>query len=272
MSNTNQLAAMRPFSECPRETLSSIKVVLSDIDDTITSNGLLPATSLSAMEKLFEAGIIVIPVTGRPAGWCDHIARMWPVHAVVGENGAMYFSYDRQQKKMRTYYAKDSAERKMDRKKLEQLKEAVLKAVPEAGIASDQNYREADLAIDFCEDVAPLSEERINRILDILKNGGATTKVSSIHVNAWFGNYDKLTTTRICLKDVFQIDSDEENKSIIFMGDSPNDAPMFAYFTHSVGVANVRNYNLSHSPTWVASKDSAAGFLEIATSLLAARD
>jgi hypothetical protein len=267
----NSPGTQRPFKECPQETLRQINVILTDIDDTITSNGRLPAASLAAIEKLTEAGIIVIPVTGRPAGWCDHIARMWPVAAVVGENGALYFSYDREKRKMRSYYAKESEERISDREKLNRLRNDVLHKVPGAGIASDQNYREADLAIDFCEDVDPLSEEQVRQILDILEKGGATTKVSSIHVNAWFGAYDKLTTSRKCLIDLFDIDMDTQNQSIMFVGDSPNDVPMFAYFQNSVGVANVRKFNLTNDPTWVTSREDAAGFQEITEAILSAR-
>src|SRR5207253_2844846 len=67
--------------------------LLCDIDDTLTTEGKLTAQAYDALERLRRAGKITVPVTGRPAGWCDHIARMWPVDAVVGENGAFYFFY-----------------------------------------------------------------------------------------------------------------------------------------------------------------------------------
>ena len=262
---------MQPFTTCPKSELRAIKVLLTDIDDTITSNGLLPSESIHAMEKLSQAGIQVIPVTGRPAGWCDHIARMWPVAAVVGENGALYFSYDRDRKKMRTCFSKDEAERASDREKLDQLAKSVLQQVPGSGLASDQDYRVADLAIDFCEDVPPLSGKDIDLIQSILQSAGATTKVSSIHVNAWFGSYDKLTMTRRCLKDLLNIDMELENNQILFTGDSPNDSPMFDFFNCSVGVSNVRNFELPNEPTYVTEMPDAKGFASVAEAILDAK-
>jgi HAD superfamily hydrolase (TIGR01484 family) len=147
---------MKPLSELPLDQARSVRVVLSDIDDTITSEGMLTASAYGALEALHRTGFLVIPVTGRPAGWCDHIARMWPVDAVVGENGAFYFRYDRTRKKMHQHFWASSQERRWNRARLEAIEKEVLATVPGAALASDQAYRVADLAIDFCEDVAPL--------------------------------------------------------------------------------------------------------------------
>ncbi len=246
-------------------------MVLFDIDDTLTMNGLLPSASLAALEALSAAGMIVIPVTGRPAGWCDHFVRMWPVDAVVGENGALYFSYNRKARKMTSGFAKTFEERQRDRSRLNDLRERILTEVPGAGIASDQDYRIADLAIDFCEDVDPLPPDRVARIVAIFEEAGATAKVSSIHVNGWFGDYDKLTMTGRCLRELLGIDLQIQNEEIVFAGDSPNDAPMFAFFKNSVGVANVRSAILPAEPTWVTQGESAAGFCELAAALLEAK-
>jgi len=249
----------------------AIQIVLSDIDDTLTTAGRLPASSLAALEALHKAGFIVIPVTGRPAGWCDHIARMWPVNAVIGENGAFYFAYDHERRKMRAVYAKSEQARAYDRQRLDQLREQILRAVPGAGIASDQAYRVADLAIDFCEDVPRLPPQAIERIVELFQQAGATAKVSSIHVNGWFGDYDKLNMTRRCLHEVFANELKAGDERVVFIGDSPNDAPMFAFFDPSVGVANVRDFDLQTPPGWVTRQKSAAGFVELAESLLQAR-
>ena len=91
---------MKPLADFASETARNLHGVFTDIDDTLTSDGYLPAISYTAMERLQEAGLIVVPITGRPAGWCDLVARLWPVNGVVGENGAFYFHYDRKKKKM----------------------------------------------------------------------------------------------------------------------------------------------------------------------------
>lgn len=261
---------MRPFAEFPLSARGAIRMVLTDIDDTLTDAGRLPAASLACLERLSEAGLVVIPVTGRPAGWCDHIARMWPVDAVIGENGAFYLAYDHERRVMRSSWFKEAPERARDRGRLEQLRERILAEVPGAGVASDQAYRAADLAIDFCEDVEPIGPAAVRRIVELFEEAGATAKVSSIHVNGWFGDYDKLAMARRCLADLFAVDISRDNAAIVFAGDSPNDAPMFAHFEHSVGVANVRDHDLGASPAWVTEQRSARGFAELTEGLLAA--
>lgn len=264
-------AVMRPIDQFPTDQLRKIKYLLTDIDDTVTQDGLLPAASLSAMEQLSNAGIAVVPITGRPAGWCDHIARMWPVDAVVGENGAFYFSYDRKKQYMRQVFAKGEKQRLEDRKQLEKIRERILRKVPGVGIASDQDYRVADLAVDFCEDVSPLSEEDVCKIVKLFEEEGATAKISSIHVNGWFGDYDKLSMTETCLRDICEIDIHTENESIVFIGDSPNDSPMFSFFKNSVGVANVTDFDFPSPPAWITKNRSASGFKEFADVPLGAR-
>ncbi len=267
------MTSLEPLSAFPRELRERIRFVLTDIDDTLTERGRLPAASYAALEALRSAGLIVIPVTGRPAGWCDAIARQWPVDAVVGENGAFYFHYDEARRRMLRVYARDPLQRALDRGRLDCIREDVLAAIPGAQVAADQAYRESDLAIDFCEDVAPLAGAEVDRIVEIFERHGATAKISSIHVNGWFGEYDKLTTARRLLAEVFGTDLDRERESIVFAGDSPNDAPMFGFFPNAVGVANVRDFadRLAHKPRWVTRARGAAGFVELAQALLEAR-
>lgn len=264
---------MRPIADFPREARRAVRAVLTDIDDTLTEDGRLPPVSYAAMARLKAAGLAVAPVTGRPAGWCDLIARQWPVDGVVGENGAFYFRYDDARRTMMRRYAKSPEERQRDKRLLEAIREAVLAEVPGAAVAADQPYREADLAIDFCEDVPPLPQESVQHIVAIFQRFGATAKVSSIHVNGWFGTYDKLTTSRQFLRDVLDLDANAAAETIVFVGDSPNDAPMFGFFPNAVGVANVMRFKetLSAAPRWVTSQPSARGFAELADLLLEAR-
>jgi HAD superfamily hydrolase (TIGR01484 family) len=261
---------MESFDRFPGSAKKRIRYVLTDIDDTLTFKGRLPAVVFAAMDRLQQAGIRVVPITGRPAGWCDHIARMWPVDAVVGENGAFYFHYDEPAKKMVRRYWKTERERLRDQDRLEQLKAEILAGVPGSGVSADQAYREADLAIDYCEDVPLLSRERIDQIVELFEQAGARAKVSSIHVNGWFGDYDKLAMTRILFEEVFQAPLEEAKDQVIYVGDSPNDAPMFAFFPHSVGVANVRRFEgqLTSAPAWVTRREGGYGFAEMVDGLL----
>ena len=264
---------MIPLAQCPRETLAAVEGVLTDIDETVSTRSSLTADAYGAMEALKKAGFRVIPVTGRPAGWCDHIARFWPVDAVVGENGAFWMWHDEMARKLRTHFVQGEAERAEGRRRLEAVRAQVLRDVPGAGIASDQPYRAADLAIDFCEDVPALPPGDIQHIVQIFSAHGAHAKVSSIHVNGWFGDYDKLTTTRLMMSELFGVDLEARRERYVYSGDSPNDGPMFGFFPNAVGVANVRDFalNMDHLPRWITAQRSGAGFVELATALIAAR-
>jgi len=264
---------MRPLADFPAAERRAVRFVLTDIDDTLTLEGRLPARSYAALERLRAAGLIVVPITGRPAGWCDHIARMWPVDGVVGENGAFWFRHDDAARRMTRRYWKGEAERAADRRRLIAVRDRILAAVPGAAVAGDQAWREADLAIDFREDVPPLPDAAVERIAALFAEAGATAKVSSIHVNGWFGAYDKLSMTRRMLAEAFACDMDGSRERIVFVGDSPNDAPMFGFFPHAVGVANVRDFagRLAAEPAWVTAARAADGFVELADALLEAR-
>lgn len=264
---------MRPLSEFPLAARARVRAVLADIDDTLTTGGRLTAQAYGALERLQDAGLAVVPVTGRPAGWCDHIARLWPVDGVVGENGAFWFRYDRGRREMRRGYFHDAPERSRARERLAAVRERILAEVPGCAVASDQRYREADLAIDWCEDVPRLSAGAVARIVALMEQAGLTAKVSSIHVNGWFGGYDKLAMARRFLRQELAIDVDAEAERVVFVGDSPNDAPMFARFPNAVGVANVKAFanQLAAAPAWVTEAEAGAGFTELAEALLAAR-
>jgi len=261
---------MKSIETLPDREKRQIRYVLTDIDDTLTINGRIPAVVFAAMENLMRARMRVVPITGRPAGWCDHIARMWPVEGLVGENGAFYFRYDHRRKKMIRRYWKSDDQRQRDRKKLDAIRKQVLTEVPGCAVAADQAYREADLAIDFCEDVPALPFSSIASIKAIFEAAGATAKISSIHVNGWFGDYDKLSMTRLMFKEIYKKDLNQIRDQVVFCGDSPNDAPMFAFFPHSVGVANVRAFKnqLETSPTYVTHNEGGFGFAEMAAVLL----
>ena len=264
---------MKPLSAFSAAARREVRGVFLDIDDTLTTDGSLTAAAYAALENLAAAGLLTIPITGRPAGWCDHIARMWPVAGVVGENGAFYFRYDRLRRTMHRRFLASDEERRETRARLENVKQAVLAEVPGSAVASDQHYRETDLAIDFCEDVERLPRSAVARIVAIFEAAGATAKVSSIHVNGWFGSYDKLGMTKILMRECFGIDLDVDKERFVFVGDSPNDVPMFRYFPSSVGVANVRDFDeqLGAGPAYICNERSGKGFVELADALLAVR-
>jgi HAD superfamily hydrolase (TIGR01484 family) len=255
---------MKPISQFPEAAARGLLGIFFDIDDTFTLAGRIPADSFGALWRLAEAGLLCVPITGRPAGWCDHIARMWPVAGVVGENGALAFYYDRAEKRLRHRFYFPPGEAAKARDRLMAAADDVLRSVPGTALASDQPYRLFDVAVDFTEDVAPLPPSDVDRICRIFRDYGLTYKVSSIHVNAWFGSYDKLTMTRIFAREVLGIDLEESRERFVFFGDSPNDEPMFDFFPLSVGVANVGGFldRMDVHPAYVTENEGGIGFAE----------
>jgi HAD superfamily hydrolase (TIGR01484 family) len=247
---------------------ANAKFVLTDIDDTLTDEGRLGSEAYQAMWDLHHAGVHVIPVTGRPAGWCEMIARAWPVSGVIGENGGFYFRYHKRQ--MRRHFFCDEKTQRENREKLDSLKEKILKEVPGCALASDQFARLMDLAIDFCEDVPALPRAQGRKIVELFEQAGAHAKVSSIHVNGWFGDYDKLSQSLEFLRREFGVSPDDAKTACAFIGDSPNDEPMWRYFPNGFAVANIQNFldDVEHKPAYVADFRGGRGFAQIATRIL----
>jgi HAD superfamily hydrolase (TIGR01484 family) len=257
---------MKPLDQLRDPRL--LRGLLFDIDETLTTEGKLTAKAYAAMERLKSAGKIVVPVTGRPAGWCDHIARMWPVDAVVGENGAFYFCHSRG--KLTRRFHDGEQIRAKHRSRLQAIGERIIGQIHGCALATDQPYRETDLAIDYCEDVPPLPLETAERIAALMRSAGLTAKISSIHVNGWIGDYDKLAMTKRLFAEFFKCSPAMLQQEFAFAGDSPNDAPMFAWFDSSVAVANISRFSgqIETPPKYVTRGAAGAGFAELAARLL----
>jgi hydroxymethylpyrimidine pyrophosphatase-like HAD family hydrolase len=304
---------MKPITEMTAAEAEGVRFILMDIDDTLTRGGKLPASAYTALWKLKEAGLGVIPVTGRPAGWCDLIAREWPVDGVVGENGALVFweeswkQVSGKQVSLEQVPGKQvpgervAGERvagegsrdeggepgrlpvlkaefhpravRNDHPVLGRVRERALGEFPQLRIAKDQFARMFDLALDFAEEDPVLPLSAAERVRAIAEEEGAMAKVSSIHVNIWMGKYDKLSMAEQFLSRRFGWRSGTGGREVIFVGDSPNDEPMFARFPLACAVANVNRYRhlINSLPAFVASRECGDGFAEIAEVFLARR-
>ncbi|GAB6091642.1 HAD family hydrolase [Spirochaeta dissipatitropha] len=262
---------MKPISEISAETLSSVRYVLTDIDDTLTDGGKLTDLAYTSLWQLQRHGIGVIAVTGRPAGWCDAIARQWPVDAVVGENGAFVFA--EKKGKLERMYHPNAADPDTAQERLQGLWEMVHEKVPFARISKDQFSRMFDLAIDFAEETPHLSRQDVKEIHACCLEYGATAKISSIHVNAWFGDYSKLGMSERYLRENYNVDLYAPADGVAYLGDSPNDCPMFEAVPLSIGVANVMDFlkELDPPPRYVTESRGGAGFAEFTQAVLLAR-
>ena len=265
---------MKPVNQISAAQLRKITGVFTDVDDTLTTGGHLGAEAYTALQALVDKGLRVVPVTGGPAGWCDHMARAWGVDAVIGESGAFYFHYKAETGEFKRRFWYDEEEKRSRRQMLKSARDALLTELPGVRLSSDQGYRELDLAIELVNAKgAPLPQMMHDDIMVILNRRGMNTKKSSIHINAYFGDYDKLTMAELMVKELWNEDLAATRDQWLFIGDSVNDAGMFEFFPLSVGVANVRHVlaELPKPPAYVTASEGGAGFAEMVKVLLAAK-
>ena len=248
---------MEPLAQAAPPALEGVDFVLTDVDDTLTTGGRLAARTLEALERLGEAGVRVIPVTAASAGWCSLMIHMWPVAAVIAENGGLYFAH-REGGIARCYW--DKAE-----SGLMDLAAATQARHPELSLADDQPYRETSLA--FRRPASSILPAATGTLAEF----GLNTVVNSLWVLAWRGRYDKLAMARRLMWEEFGIDLQSERDRVLYVGDSENDQPMFHFFPHSAGVASVVEHPLEHWPTWIAARPGGEGFVEAAERVLSAR-
>ena len=254
--------------------------VLTDIDDTLTTDGAITADALAALVALQAAGLPVIAVTGRPVGWSQPFALDWPLDAIVAENGAVALFSKKKglqpnqdgRKLLSKLYQQDVPTRLANFARMQRVAARLTAEVPGAVLAQDSPGRETDIAIDHSE-FAHLPPERIAQALQIMRSEGMNASVSSIHINGWFGSHNKLEGARWIVNELLGRELDVELDRWVYVGDSTNDQLMFEAFPHSVGVANVRRFEaeLQHPPRYITESERGAGFAEVAATLLAAR-
>ena len=246
--------------------------VLTDIDDTLTTEGAITPDALAALGALKDAGLHVIAITGRPVGWSEPFAAAWPVDAIVAENGSVALVRDAQPGLLRKLYIQGEAERAANFARMQQVAERIERAVPGARRSQDSGGRETDIAIDHSE-FTHLPPDAIARVVALMRSEGMNATVSSIHVNGWYGGHHKLAGARWVVRELLGRDLDRELDRWVYVGDSTNDVLMFEHFPHSVGVANIRRFEaqLTHKPRYVTQGERGAGFAEVARAVLSAR-
>lgn len=262
---------MNPLNLWSAADRARIHGVLTDIDDTLTTEGAITPDALDALHRLRAAGVPVFAITGRPAGWSEAFALAWPVDAIVAENGAVAL-WRGESGELKRDYLQDAATRAAHFAKLQATAQRVLAELPQTRLATDSPGRETDIAIDHSE-FAHLSEADIAAVVQLMKREGLNATVSSIHINGWFGEHDKLAGARWIVQSRLGRALDDELDRWVYVGDSTNDARMFGHFPHSVGVANVARFwgALTQHPRYVAAGERGAGFTEVADAVLGAR-
>lgn len=259
---------MQPLALWPAAHRRRIHGVLTDIDDTLTTEGAITPDALQALHDLRAAGLHIIPVTGRPVGWSVPFAQRWPVDALVAENGAVAL-VDGGTRKI---YQQDEGTRAANYQRLQQVAQQVLREVPGAVLAQDSAGRETDIAVDHSE-FTHLPQAQIDQVVALMRREGLQATVSSIHINGWLGAHDKLAGARWIVRELYGRALDAELAHWVYVGDSTNDQLMFEHFPHSVGVANIRRFAaaLTQPPRYITQGERGAGFAELAQAVLAVR-
>jgi HAD superfamily hydrolase (TIGR01484 family) len=263
-------ATSEPLDRLPANAARAVRGVLTDIDDTLTTDGAITPDAQRALQALRDAGVRVVAVTGRPMGWSQRIALEAPLEAVVAENGGVALFRDGAA--LCVEYAQDAATRAANAARLRAAAERVLREVPGAAPARDSAGRRTDIAIDHSE-FAALAPARIEQVVAVMRAEGLSATVSSIHVNGWIGGHDKLSGARWIVRRLWGEDLDAALAHWVYVGDSTNDEAMFAHFPLSVGVANLLRFcdTLRVWPAYLTRGERGAGFAEVARRLLQAR-
>lgn len=242
--------------------------VLTDVDDTLTWEGRLPPETLIALQKLRDSGKKVVAVTGACAGWCDHIAQLWPVDAVLGENGAFIMEKKDGYLTLRSGVPLEAI--RDDQTKLKAQVEDILRDYPDLSLTLDQSYRLCEVAIDIGQNRPRVDEAVIEEIVAKIHALGAHATASSIHINAWYGEHSKKATATAFLTEK-GLSSQEITTRACYVGDSMNDQHMFEIMPNSVGVANIKHYwdRLTFHPSVLMTQPGGYGFAEFTQKLLA---
>ena len=275
-------AFLRPLSQWPAPAPGRLLGVLTDIDDTLTTDGAITPDALQALAALKAGGLHVIPITGRPVGWSAPFAATWPVDAIVAENGAValrrvaevfdgngFLPNQDGRERLSKIYQQDSATRATNYANMQQVLAQIEREVPGARRATDSPGRETDIAIDHSE-FTHLPQDAMDHAVRIMRSAGMNATVSSIHINGWFGAHNKLEGARWIVRELFGRALDAEIDRWVYVGDSTNDQRMFEHFPHSVGVANIARFvpQLTHLPRYVTRGERGAGFAELAQAIL----
>jgi HAD superfamily hydrolase (TIGR01484 family) len=278
---------MKPLSEWPVEQRRNIIGVFTDIDDTLTTHGAISADALQALTDLKNAGLYVIPITGRPVGWGESFAQTWPVDAMVAENGGVAWLAEKDTKNSKEIgvkpayllpkmlskiYQNNASIRAENSVKMAKIATLVTSQIAGVELSKDSTGRETDLAFDYNE-FANLQPETVRQVVELLQLQGMETSVSSIHIHGCFGQFDKWTGAQWIVRELFKRELADELDKWVFVGDSGNDQVMFRHFKHSVGVANIQRFatQLNHLPRFITPSERGAGFAEVGMAILRAK-
>ncbi|MBP9208251.1 MAG: HAD family phosphatase [Kofleriaceae bacterium] len=259
---------MQPVAELAGHA-AELRGVFSDIDDTLTHGGVVELEAYAALVRARAAGLRVVLVTGRPGGWAEVLASVWPVDAAIAENGGVAFL--RRHGRLERVYFEDG-DPADDTRRLAAVADDILRTFPTARRADDGALRVTDVAFDVGEH-QQVPAEVVAAMTTRMRALGARTLVSSVHAHAFFHGADKAQMSARVAGALWGEPAAEVAARYAFVGDSPNDQAAFAFFAHSIGVANVSRYaaSLRPPPRYVTTAPYGRGFAEAIDVILRGR-
>ncbi|MFZ6657550.1 HAD family hydrolase [Undibacterium sp. TJN19] len=260
---------MQALSEWPSAQRQQVQGILTDIDDTFTTHGKISVSSLDALDRARLAGLKRIAVTGRPSYWTLPLLRLCDFDAVIAENGASAFWLDKQGQQQAQFYA-DAETRREHRQQLDAFAVVMQRHFPHILPAADAPQRIGDLAFDIAENIPAISMTELDEVVALMHEHGFHATTSSIHAHASVVPFSKQSMSQQVLEQVFGVTDEAACRSYVFIGDSANDASMFAHYPMSVGVANVRKFldRFDSHPRYVTQAEYGAGFVELVDFML----
>ncbi|ELS31557.1 MULTISPECIES: HAD family hydrolase [Pseudanabaena] len=240
--------------------LSDIRLIASDVDGTLTQDGKFSSDFISTLLDLQSAGIKVLLVTGRSAGWVSALVNYLPVAGAIAENGGLFLQPNGQQDLL-------SSVPNLSRHRilLENTFHHIKQLFPHLYPSADNQFR----ITDWTFDVNDLSTDDIQAISSQCQQMGWSFTYSNVQCHIKPPHQDKATGLEMVLKTHFP---EINSQQVLTVGDSPNDEAMFdpTKFPISVGVANVRHYQdkMLYLPKYFTQAPEFAGFQELAMLLL----
>lgn len=258
---------MQPIGALSDEEARGLQGLLFDLDDTLLTHGKLTREAYSALFDLQQSGLQLVAVTGRPIVWGKLLVRQWPIAAAVCETGAL--SVRQQGDGVAVYDPLPTGLRTHNRTRLLQLAAELGRRFPELPVASDADERTSD----YTFDIVHVLRERptlIDEAAEFAARHGARISRSSVHLHISFDTHDKASGTLALLSRELGYDCTAARQRFAYIGDSENDAPCFASFHTSIGVANLRGRH-TVGPRFKTTAEQGLGFVEAASRLIAAR-
>jgi HAD superfamily hydrolase (TIGR01484 family) len=258
---------MKPISQLSSAEAKRLRGVAFDLDDTLLDHGRLGEAAYSSLFRLLEAGLELYGVTGRPAGWAELLARLFPVRAVIAENGALFCA--RRDDRVVLVDSVDAATRRERDARLTALVAEFRQGFPDFELADDVRARVSDRTFDIGEH-RQVGARRVQEASAFLSAQGARVFVSSVHLHATFDYADKASAAVRLLADESGLDATAVRHAYAYLGDSENDASCFAAFAVSIGVANLRG-QATIRPRYVTSQPMGQGVAVAAAVILSLR-